>query len=376
MEENTQLPPQLSQNPELKQNQQVDPAITLIVKSRSRFPLASVIGIFLFLLIIVGFIGFYVFRQQENESTTKTGKVTKESLQTPTIELTKNYIVYSGTGYTIKYPPNFKVQKNEKVNSEQFYLPLIISGNEIIQESVTITRKNITETDVCNMKIDGYPSQICIKIGNQTFLDWKSENMNASEPMNFRYSAISEGMLYDISFEGIDKDKKDQILSTILFTEISVDAASRRTFTNVAYGFSFRYPPNWTYKTSSSTASILNRGTKQFTYIFGEYSTRNMEGNTVPQYIVERVVLNIVTYPTRLNSDIKSYVDTKTLLDPTWSDLSFNEIAMAKVEHHTCSSGECEDILIPKNNTIINFRTQNGGSENILSSFKFNRTNL
>lgn len=139
----------------------------------------------------------------------------KESTSSGDVSNWKTYID-NEAGYSVNYPPNYKINAQKQNGWVSFYLPKTIKDNPgDWQEEFMISIKKTSETNVCIKKIEGYPDTKCIKIANVTFLDW--HHTEQVGPIAFTYTTIHNGKEFEVSFLDVNENKKDQILSTFKF---------------------------------------------------------------------------------------------------------------------------------------------------------------
>lgn len=151
--------------------------------------------------------------------------------------------------------------------------------------------------------------------------------------------------------------------------------ANWKTYTNDEHGFTFKYPRDWEYQIQKNAFSVLRDGLSEVEINFGKYEDIDVTRKKIDPIIGPAwVVLNIITYPSEVSSDLKSYAYNLNADEKTrWSEIKINGIPAQKVEHMLCQSGNCGDVLIVKGNIILDFFVQNGDRDlnTILSTFKF-----
>jgi|SRR3989344_1408492 len=150
---------------------------------------------------------------------------------------------------------------------------------------------------------------------------------------------------------------------TPLSTEASAKeddlTAGWRTYENGAYGYSIKYPPDWSFYEKKSNI------------VFGPLSTKNHIGETVPEYVSSYITLDIYTSPQ--NTDLAAFKKISSDLKPVWKDFKIGEINGKEVKHLGCLSGNCREVLFQINELVFNFFEQNNLKEldQILSTFQF-----
>lgn len=129
---------------------------------------------------------------------------------------TASWKTYIGQGYEIKIPKDYEIKEDRQNNLETFS-KVIKKGYD--EKYIGVLRKQSVQSDPCNQKPEGYKAE-CTAINGYRALDWRSNVPPLPMgPLTFIYTFISNGVEYTITFTGIEKDEKDQILSTFKFTQ-------------------------------------------------------------------------------------------------------------------------------------------------------------
>jgi len=138
------------------------------------------------------------------------------------------------------------------------------------------------------------------------------------------------------------------------------ETANWKTYTNEKYGFTLKYPPEWSI--DDKKLNIIN---------LGPLSTKNHIGETIPEYVSSYIVLSL--FNSTQNTDLKTFKNLNPAVNPIWKEIMIDEINGLDVQHKGCVSGSCREILFQKDNTIYNFSEQNNLKElnQILSTLMF-----
>lgn len=123
---------------------------------------------------------------------------------------TANWKTYTGNGYSLKVPSGYIIEEKQDLVMFQESTDSDLPGFHI---SKVLTQN----TDPCNIKVEGYPDAKCTQIGSYRVLDW-------SDPrdlyiIHFAYNLIHDGYEYTFEFQDIERETKDQILSTFRFDQ-------------------------------------------------------------------------------------------------------------------------------------------------------------
>lgn len=168
-----------------------------------------------------------------------------------------------------------------------------------------------------------------------------------------------------------DKPIVDQILSTFKFTDVAIDTSDWKAYKNTLelseYGFSLRYPSEWSYKDNLKLDKTLQ---------FGPLSTQNHIGEKVEPYVSPIIVLTISSfYP---GTSIETVKNIAPNLKPVWKDVLMGNLSTKQVAHLGCLSGDCMNIIFTKNNVMYDFSITQASDEatrrilnKVVSNFKF-----
>ncbi|PIR79737.1 MAG: hypothetical protein COU25_03810 [Candidatus Levybacteria bacterium CG10_big_fil_rev_8_21_14_0_10_35_13] len=270
-------------------------------------------------------------------------------------------------------------------------LPVEILGDRVINQragySVVVPEgwrlEYLNETET--MIIFASDSSSSFGIGEIRFFDYMfndEKNDYLGEPVSISVDGVN-GIVQDykgglvgkqalVSINGktyifrISKDdpqnlkRFEQLLSSFKFTNYADETANWKTYTNEKYGFTLKYPPEWSI--DDKKLNIIN---------LGPLSTKNHIGETIPEYVSSYIVLSL--FNSTQNTDLKTFKNLNPAVNPIWKEIMIDEINGLDVQHKGCVSGSCREILFQKDNTIYNFSEQNNLKElnQILSTLMF-----
>ncbi len=242
-----------NQNPTSQVVDQAPPVVPVqtppnipIQKPKSKFPLAVIIGIIIFLILAGGAAGFYAFRPQlmsliskPTPTPTLTPKLATQT-PSPTPDPTTNWKTYaSDYGLSIKYPPSWLLR-------DDALYPLGETSDKALETIITFGAGSIVANASSPKVIKNYPA------GSATY--YLGGNTKEFPYQNGYATFTRAGSSYFFGFQNIpvttDKTYEttiDQILSTLKFTA--------NKFTDISYwktyegkGFTFKYPYGYKFE--------------------------------------------------------------------------------------------------------------------------------
>lgn len=191
--------------------------------------LAPIVIVLLMAVLAVG--GYLIYSQQSKptspqqttQSVPNSSPTSESSVSTDTV----NWKTYATSGYSITYPPDYLILSDpvsERSERDVLYNTKTVDGKPLkvtaresnTSEMLTIDYKPTEQIDGCDVKPGSYESQgKCIQVGSNKAQEYNTNNYYG--PIAFNYDFVNKGVKYTLGFLGIEKDKKDQILSTFKF---------------------------------------------------------------------------------------------------------------------------------------------------------------
>lgn len=173
--------------------------------------------IILIFLIFACAVTYYYLTIQPHDSTSNPEQSVLTTLDTtPTMT---EMATYNGPGFSIQYPSDFIATEKPEFGWSIMEAPQAVDESTG-KESVMVSYKDTTETNVCTKIPDGYTQAECVTINEISWLDWRAESLvEAMGPITHIYSTIHNGKLYKLTFLSFtDTARKDKILHSFSFT--------------------------------------------------------------------------------------------------------------------------------------------------------------